>query len=653
MSSTRISSTRIRLDPRSRATVLIAGAACVLPLLLRLEPKLAIGTAVAGVAVAIGAWRRPLPAWLRVMLALGLAVAVFATMGVNFGRDTGCAILAAMLAVKPAETDSVRDGRSLLGFALFAPFATFLLDQVPLSLVLGLVAVVCALLAMQRLSDLESGELQDEVAWWKRLAGVGRMLALGLPIALAAFWLFPRLATPLWGVPDRAQARPGLADSMSPSDWEDMALDDTPAARVRFFGNTPSQSQMYFRGPVFSDYDGRTWSRARWAVAYPVAPVRSGRTRWDYELSMEPTDRRQLVALDVPLAAPANAFLGEDRALRVERPLDSVTRWRMRSGEVARFGDTTLAPFLRTRNLALPEGFNPRTVALARQWRQDAGTDDAAIVNRALDWIRRDFGYTLQITLAGRNAVDQFLFVDKRGYCEQFAGSFVVLMRAAGIPARVVGGYAGAEYNAVGEYWVVRRSDAHAWAEVWLADRGWTRIDPTAAVAPENVFDTLADRRADGGLMASLQPVWDVGDWALNGWNEFVLGFNAERQRALFRPFGLGDIDTELLLMLFSLIALTCLAATVWLLSRDARERDPLLRAWHRLGRRYAKLGLARAPHEPALDWARRVDRARTGGDAALRALGERFSRWRYGVRRGEAVEGLNALLRDLRAHRP
>ncbi|MGO4551931.1 DUF3488 and DUF4129 domain-containing transglutaminase family protein [Lysobacter sp. 2RAF19] len=647
------STSRIRLDPRSRATVLIAGAACVAPLLLRLDPKLATGILVAGIAVAVGAWRRPLPAWLRVILALGMSGAVFATMGVNFGRDTGCAILAAMLAVKPAETDSVRDARSLLGFALFAPFATFLLDQGPLSLGLGLVAAVCALIAMQRLSDLESGELSDATPWFKRLASTGRMIGLGLPIALAAFWLFPRLPTPLWGVPDRAISRPGLADSMSPGRWEDLMFDDTPAARVRFFGRTPPKDAMYFRGPVFSDFDGRTWSRGAWASGYPAAAVAGARVQWNYELSMEPTDRRQLIALDVPLSAPANATLGEDRALRVERPLDSVTRWRMRSGNVAQFGAQPLAPFLRARNLRLPEGFNPRAVALAQQWRRDAGNDDAAIARRALAWFHKEFGYTLASSLAGRNAVDQFLFVDKRGYCEQFSSSFVVLMRAAGIPARVVGGYAGADYNPVGDYWIVRRSDAHAWAEIWIAGRGWVRMDPTAAVAPERVFGTIADRAGAGDLLASLQPVFNVGDWMLNGWNDFVLGFNADRQRALFRPFGLGDIDTEMLLMLFSLVALSCLAATVWLLSRDVRERDPLLRAWHRLAGRYGKLGLGRASHEPALDWAERVHRARAGGDEGLRALGVRFSRWRYGPGRGEADESLNALLRDLRAHRP
>jgi transglutaminase-like putative cysteine protease len=654
MSTTR---TPMRLDARTRAISLIAGGACLLPLLLQLQRNLAIGIAVGGVAIALGAWRRPPSAWVRMVLALALAAAVFATMGVNFGRDTGCAMLAAMLAVKPAETDNLRDARSLLGFALFAPFATFLLDQGPLSLVLGLLAVVLVLLAMQRLSDLESGDLRESVAPWRRLASIARMLVLGLPLALAAFWLFPRLAAPLWGVPDRVISRPGLADEMSPGRWEDMLFDDTPAARVRFFGRTPPRDRMYFRGPVFADYDGRTWSRARGGALESPAPVRRAGPTWDYEIALEPTDRRQLVALDMPLAAPERVAFGTDRSLRVERPLDTVTRWRMQSGPVDRF-DASLSPFARARNLQLPPASNPRTAALARQWRQEAGANDAAIVQRALNWIRREFAYTLQTPLSGRDAVDQFLFVDKRGYCEQFSSSFVVLMRSAGIPARVVGGYAGADHNPIGDYWIVRRSDAHAWAEVWLPGRGWMRVDPTAAVAPERVFDTLDDRaRASGDLFANLSPVYDVGDWMLNGWNDFVLGFNAERQRALFRPLGMDAIGSERLLLLFSLVALLGLAATVWLLSRDVRERDPLLRAWHRLGQRYAGLGLGRAPHEPALDWTERVHRARAGGDDALRALGARFSRWRYAGgepgREPAPREALKALLRDLAAHRP
>jgi transglutaminase-like putative cysteine protease len=641
-----------RLDARTRFGVLLAAGACVTPLLLQVPTTLALVIAGVAIAMAFLSQRPPLPGWLRMVPALGLGAFVLSTMGVNFGRDTGCAMLAAMLAVKPLETNTLRDARSLLGFALFASFATFLLDQGPLSLALGLLAVVLVLAAMQRLSDVESDDARRPRTSWRRLASVGWMLLLGLPLALAAFWLFPRLASPLWGVPDRAHTRPGLADSMTPGRWGDLLLDDTPAARVRFFGPVPPRDRMYFRGPVFMQYDGRTWSRSPMQSTYTAQPLQVAGASWDYELEFEPTDRRQLIALDVPLSPPANAHFWSDRALRVERPLDSVTRWRMRSAPVATF-ETDLPRTLRLAALQLPDGFNPRTVALARQWRQDAGTDDAAIVNRALSWIRREFGYTLEVPVTGRDAIDQFLFRDKKGYCEQFSSSFVVLMRAAGIPARVVAGYAGAELNTLGDYWLVRRSDAHAWAEVWLAGRGWVRIDPTAAVAPERVFDTLQDRaRASGDLLANLQPMFDTGDWMVSAWNDFVLGFNADRQRRLLQPLGFDAVDPERLLLLFSLVAIAALATTVWLLSRDVRERDPLLRAWHRVGKRYVKLGLGRAPHEPASDWAQRVHRTRAGGDDALLVLGARFNRRRYGSAR-DAGERLNALLRDLDKHRP
>jgi protein-glutamine gamma-glutamyltransferase len=646
---------RAALDPATRLAVLLAGASCVLPLVLQLSVRLAIGIGIVAVLVAFISWRRPAPAWLRVLLALALTVAVLATMGVNFGRDTGCAMLAAMLAIKPAETANLRDARSLIGFALFAPFATFLLDQGPFSLLLALLAVLLSLAAMQRLSDVESGAARGAFAPWGQLWASGRMLAIGLPLALAAFWLFPRLAAPLWGVPQRAQAKPGLSDTMSPGQWTEMLLDDTPAGRVRFFGPTPARERMYWRGPVMTEFDGRTWRQPDWMRMLPKPSLSPAGPSFDYEIEVEPTERRQLVALDVPLSAPEGATLGADYALRTERVLNNVTRWRMRSAPPKSF-EPQLSPATRARSLALPAELNPRTVALGQQWRKEAGTDDAAIVRRALERIRDGFAYTLSVPPAGRNAVDEFLFTQKAGYCEQFSSSFVVLMRAAGIPARVVGGYAGAEYNAIGGYWILRNSDAHAWAEVWLPGRGWTRVDPTAAVAPERVFDTIQDRaRASGNdLLVQLTPVFNTTDWLRRGWNDFVLGFNAERQRQMLQPLGIDRLDPQRLMLMFAMVAVLALAATAWLVSRDVRQRDPLLRAWHRLAARYAKVGLGRAPHEAAIDWARRVDHAR-GGDPMLLGLSRRFSNWRYAAPAsdGPARAALRALLRDLRAHRP
>jgi transglutaminase-like putative cysteine protease len=640
------------LDPRSRAWTLLAAAACLLPLLLQLPGAIAIAITGVGLLVAAVSWRHPAPAWLRMLLALVLVGAVLAAAHFRFGRDTACALLAAMLAIKPAETFSLRDARSLLGFALFAPFATFLLDQGPLALLLGLLAAMLALAALLQLAELESGDSRT-LAPWRRFASVWRLVAVGLPLALAAFWLFPRLATPLWGVPDRAMARPGLSDRMSPGAWQEILNDDSTALRVQFSGVVPAREQMYWRGPVLTDFDGHDWTRSS-LRGVPRPEVHSGRVRWDYQLELEPTDRRQLVALDLPLAAPDGARLTRDLGVVADRPLVGLTRWRMQSSPPLLFA-AQLAPAERRASLALPRGLNPRSVALAQRWRREAGSDDEAVVQRAMDMIRDGFGYTLDTPLPGRDAVDDFLFGYRAGYCEHFSSAFVVLMRAAGIPSRVVTGYVGGYRNPIGGYWLVRNSDAHAWAESWLPGRGWVRFDPTAAVAPERIYDTLADRVPGAGALGgfgNLTPVLDVGDWMRRGWNDFVLGFDAARQRQLLRPVGLGDLPPARLLALFSAAAVLALLWMLWLTARAGRERDPVLRAWHRLGRRYARIGLARLPHEPAATWAARVASARPDLAGPLQRLILRFNSWRYAGHQ-EPGSAPATLARALRRHRP
>lgn len=636
------------LDRNARTWTLASAALALLPLLLQLPPMLATVIALAALMTAALSWRRVLPMPVRLLLVLGMLAAIVWQMGlVRPGRDTGCALLAAMLAIKSSELRSLRDARSLLGFALFSPFAAFLLDQGPLTTLLAALAGLCALLALQRLAQGEGHA--DALPLRGQLKGVGRLLALGLPLALASFWLFPRLSTPLWGVPERAVSTPGLSDSMEPGQWLDLMADDTPALRVQFFGAVPEPDQRYWRGPVLTDFDGRRWTRDRARTQRPPAIVDAGARGWDYQIDYEPTDRRQLVALDLPTRAPEGSTLDADMSLLSDRTLSALSRWRLHSAPPQHF-DSALPPYLRRAALQLPAGFNPRTATLARQWRQEAGSNDEAVVRRALQWITTDFSYTLDTPVAGRDPIDEFLFGYKAGFCEHFSSAFVVLMRNAGIPARVVTGFAGGTRNRVGDYWVVRRMDAHAWAEVWLPQRGWVRVDPTAAVAPERILDTLDDRllaEAGNPLQQRWLQLGQMGDWLRRGWNDLVLSFDARRQQQLFKPLGLDDIKPGQLLSGFVMAALAAVLWMAWLLARGERERDPLLRAWHRLGRRYARLGLAREPHEPALLWARRVDARRP--DPALLALSQRFADARYA---GTCTD-LASLLRDLRRHRP
>lgn len=640
-----------RIDDGSRLWTLATAALSLLPLLWQLPTQVALGTAACALVVSVLSWRRPLPVLLRLLLALLVLAAVFSQTGTRLGRDTGCALLAAMIAIKPSETFSLRDARSLVGFSLFAPFAAFLLDQGPLTMALGLVSVLCGLVALQRLAEVEARSLSTAAAPLRKLLAVGKLVAIGLPLVLTMFWLFPRLGSPLWGVPERALGRPGLTDSMTPDQWLDLMGDDTPALRVQFFGATPPAQDRYWRGPVLWDFDGRTWTQPELLRQMPATPVQRKATTWDYQIEFEPTDRRQLVALDLPVDALPGTTLSLDYGLYADSPLSSLTRWRLRSSPPVAF-QPRLDPALRGRALALPAGFNPRTASLGAQWRREAGNDDSAIVRRAMDWINREFGYTLETALPGRNGVDEFLFKEKKGFCQHFSSSFVVLMRAAGVPARVVTGFAGGVRNPFGNYWVVRNLDAHAWAEVWLPGRGWVRVDPTAAVAPERIYDTLEDRMgADAGAFDQLatlgHDLGSLGDWMRRGWNDLVLGFDASRQQRLLRPLGVEHLDGGRLGLLFGTFALLALGWMGWLLARGERERDPLLRAWHALDRRYARLGLGREPHEPALAWAERIARTRHAA-TGLVSLSRRFAEARYAGAVGDA-----ALLNDLRRHRP
>ncbi len=638
------------LSPGNRNRSLITTALALLPLLLQLPSLLAGGFGLVAAAVAALSWRRPLPAALRALLVLAMLGLIYWQMGARPGRDTGCALLAAMLAIKSSELRSLRDARSLLGFALFAPFSAFLLDQGPLTLVLAIAAVLSALWTLQCLADEEGRGAT--AAPGEHLRGIGRLVLLALPLALAAFWLFPRLGTPLWGIPERALARPGLSDSMHPGEWIDLMADDSPALRAQFFGPVPEPQQRYWRGPVLTDFDGRSWRRPRWRPEREPPPTVPGAPRWDYRIEYEPTDSRQLVALDLPLQPPEGTRLDADYSLYSHRPLSVMTRWHLQSAAPVQF-QPDLSAASRRQALALPEGFNPRTRVLGQQWRQQAGADDTAIVNRALAWIRAEFGYTLSTPLPGRHGVDEFLFQHKAGFCEHFSSAFVVLMRSAGIPARVVTGYAGGVRNRFGDYWVVRRMDAHAWAEVWLPERGWVRVDPTAAVAPERIYDTLENRLGQGGAEGAVTlgdrwlEVTQFADWMRRGWNELVLSFDAERQQRMLRPLGIERLEPPHLIALFAVAAAAMLGWMAWLLARGERERDPLLRAWHQLGRRYTRRGLGRQPHEPALEWARRIDAI--APDPQLVALSGRFAAARYAGADPQPA----SLLRDLRRHRP
>ncbi|WP_294064933.1 DUF3488 and transglutaminase-like domain-containing protein [Silanimonas sp.] len=603
-----------------RRVVVAAVLAASLPLLLHVPGLVAAGIAVLAVLAGASALRRPLPIGLRVLLVLLVSFGVLAGFDFRLGRDAGSALLLAMLLLKLAELRDIDDARRLVGFALFAPFAAFLQDQGPLTLALGLQAGAASLFALARLAraPAEKPALASE---WRQL---GALVLLGLPLAAAAFWLFPRLPTPLWGLPENAVARTGIGDSMSPGDWIDLMADDSPAFRVRFEGPQPPSEQLYWRGPVLSHFDGRTWRRdPRLAALPPPALPVAAEGGIAYTLTLEPTDRRFVFALESPAGWPAQVQVDGEASLLAREPLRGLAQFQLRALPVQAF-QPELPEALRRAYLALPPGYNPRSLARAEAWRAEAA-DARGYITRVLGWFNAEHIYSISAPPLGRHTADGFLFDTREGFCEHFASAFVVLMRGAGLPARVVTGYVGGVRNPIGGHWIVRQMDAHAWAEVWLEGEGWVRVDPTAAVAPERIFDTLEDRAA-GGIAAGLQPMLDLGDTLREAWNHFVVRYDALRQVQLLERLGVRNADPLRVGIAFALAALLALGLSLaLLLRRQDHERDPLLRAWRAYLRRWARRGFSKRPEESAQAFATRVGRS---VPEAATPLGELVARW-------------------------
>ncbi len=619
------------LDRATRRWCLLAAGACALPMGPLMPGWLA---AVLGTIFAL-AWfsEKPWPAAWRLVLTLLVAGLVLSAFQFRIGRDTSCAGLVAMLLLKPFETHTRRDAQSLLGFSLFAPFAAFLQDQGPVTLALALPAVALSLVAWSQLA--QSGPRRPSAPLLPELRRAGVALALALPVTMAGFWLFPRLATPLWGLPENSVSRMGLGDRMTPNEWLDALVDDTPALRARFIGRTPPRTQMYWRGPVLVHFDGEAWTRDIGAADAPTPVVRAVGPSLRYEVEFEASERRDLVMLDLPLGAPEGAALnGEMTAVR-PAPINSLLRYQGESSPAARY-DSPLGRWERRAALSLPPGRDPRTIALARSWAaQDP--DPAVLTRRFLAWLKQDFKYTISAPPVGINATDDFLFNTRLGFCQHFSSAYAVFMRAAGVPTRVVTGYVGGHYNKYGAYWLLKQKDAHAWDEIWLDGKGWVRVDPTAAIAPDNILDTLDDLQARqragvaGPADALLGPVFDSGDFLRRQWNSLVLGFDALRQQHLLKPIGIDQAEAWQLVAAFGVGSALALGLTLWVLLRQHRDRShPVLRAWRRLTRRLGRSGWPKRRDEPPLAYARRVASGFAEVADELLSVSQRYSDWRY-----------------------
>jgi len=579
--------------------------------------------------------------WLLTAITFAGAGAILIEYHTLFGREAGVTLLILLTTLKFMELRSPRDATVLIYLACFIVITNFFYSQ---SIPTALYMLATLLIIVTTWVQLNG----QNIPLKPRLKIAGTLLLQAIPLTLVLFVLFPRVQGPLWGLPQDAFATSGLDDKMSPGSLSRLSLSDEVAFRVLYNGAPPRREQMYWRGPVLWDFDGRTWLPGR--STYAIAPEFTDLAQpLAYSVTLEPHNKRWLFALEMPDRLSVPARLADDFQLLRREPLKARLRYEAHSHLSYRANPHESEPQIQ-RGLQLPPGLNPRARELAVQWRAE-GTNDAAVVRAALAYFNREnFRYTLEPPLLqGAHHIDEFLFETRQGFCEHYASSFVILMRAAHIPARVVTGYQGGEYNDVGDYYIVRQSDAHAWAEVWLYGLGWVRVDPTAAIAPARVERNLAAAITDTAalpFMARSAPQWlrDLRlnwDAVSNRWNQWVLGYNSELQFAFLTRLGMEDVTwRKLALNMTFALGLVIAGFALFMLRHLYTQRpDKVQAAWLKVCRKLAKAGLPRAAHEGAQDYAARVAAARPDLAENINDLAVRYDALRYGGERNEQAQ--------------
>ena len=586
-------------------------------------------------------WKRnaPLPArWHLVLLVVAGTVGIGWEFHTLFGKDSGVALLVLFMALKPMEMRARRDAMVIVMLGYFLLLTHYFYSQ---SIPTGLWLLASATLITATLIRLYGGN--QPAGTILRYAGL--LLVQAVPIMLIAFVLFPRVSGPLWGLPrDAYSGLTGLSDQMSPGSLNNLIQSGGIAFRVQFADGLPKQSQLYWRGPVLSDYDGQTWRerpRGTARLGKPPEIDAHGKT-YGYVITLEPHNQRWLLALDLPVKLPDDGALTSTLEVRSREPVIGRARYAFTS--VVDFAvNRQETPAMLQQALRVPPVINPRARELAAEWQAQYKTPEM-ISNAALRFFRQEaFYYTLQPPLLGQQAVDDFLFTTRRGFCEHYASAYVFLMRSAGVPARVVTGYQGGEVNPVDGYLTVRQSDAHAWAEIWIADQGWIRVDPTAAVAPSRVERginaALPDGdplpvlvRIDADWLRTLRDRWEATN---NSWNQWVLGYNPQRQREVLSRLGFNQPDwRSMTAALASLCGLTLFVVSLWTLYQRT-PATPAQRAWQSFCKRLKRLGIARKDWEGPFDFAARVARERPELGAVTHEAARHFADLHYGI--GEA----------------
>lgn len=548
---------------------------------------------------------RPPGAWLRFVLAVLIIAVLIASYGTVFGLIPGTSMLILLSYLKLFEIKGKRDIAVVIFIGYFLASSAFFHSQSVWMAIYVFVLVVYLTSLLMLIADRK-----DSVDWRGRMRYSARMVLQSLPLMLIMFVLFPRIPGPLWGLPsDALSAATGLSEEMTPGDMSKLVASYDVAFRVKFENKLPQNRDLYWRGLVLSDYDGETWRRddaPSWTMP-DVVSLSAADDEIRYTVTLEPHQENWLYTLEQITVFDGDYSITRELQVFAQDRISNVTSYTMRASlDVINQG---LFEPERRKNLELPVGLNPKTLELGRRIREQAQTDGRKIIASVLRFFyEQEFFYTLSPPLLGEHAMDDFLFDSRRGFCEHYASAFVYLMRAAGVPARVVLGYQGGELNPLDEYMIVRQSDAHAWVEVWVDNQYWLRVDPTAAVAPQRIERGIEnsglDARSlprmlmiDNAVLKRARFMWDSFQY---NWNQWVVGFDGKRQLELFEKLGISDIGgRNLVLLLVATMSAAGLLVAWWVIGFNQYDRKDRIRMYYdRFRRKLARRGIVVAAQD-------------------------------------------------------
>lgn len=596
--------------------------------------------------------------WLLVLKIIFIIVA-FIGVRISFhtlvGREAGSALLVILAGFKFLEIHHERDLYITTFLGFFVIITNFFVSETistALYMLFTLTVLFTALITFNDRNNAHNLIVRIKIA--------GSLLIQAIPVMLILFLLFPRIEGPLWGLPKDAFAgKTGIDDEMEPGSISKLIQSNEVAFRVEFKGEPPKNSQLYWRGPVLWYDDGHKWSRRRVNDTGPP-PIKTSGIPIEYTITMEPTGQRWLFALEMPKEPGEDGHFSNDYQLRIREPVNKRIRYHLSSYTDYHLGISNRYELQRA--LQLPPGFHNRAISLAESWRSQY-SDPGKIIERALNMFNQEhFFYTLTPPLLTGDNVDDFLFNTRKGFCEHYAGAFVVLMRAAGIPARVVMGYQGGKLNPVGNYFIIQQHDAHAWAEVWLEKKGWVRIDPTSAVAPERVENGIDSAlpneindvpaiftisRFSRNFWQDMQNTWDAIN---NQWIQWVITYGPERQELVLKKLGIENINfRSLAVVLVIVVCIMFVIIALWIFRQHEPSRDRARIIYDKFCHKLHRIGLSRYPHEGPADYASRISKFGKILSDHVNEITDLYISVRY----GNEHENIGILKEKVRSFRP